>query len=142
VAKIAKAILLAEDLEDDEFFLMRVLREARLGNPIIVVRDGAEAIAYLKGEPPYDDRAKFPFPAILFLDLKMPRRHGQDVLRWLQTQPALGHLQVFVVSHYEDAETFKEIYAFGVKLFLNKPVKVGEINNLIRLFPGEWHVEE
>ena len=141
MAKPAKAILLAEDADDDAFFLKRVLQKALLCNPIFFVRDGAEAIAYLNGDCPFNDREQYPLPAFLFLDLKMPRVHGQGVLHWLKSHPPLGRMRVFVVSHHDDKKTFDEVYALGAESFLTKPVRLAEVINLIRQFPGDWQLE-
>src|SRR4051812_42473749 len=66
-------ILLADDNEDDIELVRTALKRTGLTNPVHVCRDGQEVIAYLKGEKPYGDRAKYPFPRMLILDLKMPK---------------------------------------------------------------------
>src|SRR5947199_2934097 len=68
-------ILLAEDDEDHVLLIRRAFQEARLVNPLYVVPHGEAAIAYLKGEGKYANRAEYPLPAILLLDLKMPRKN-------------------------------------------------------------------
>ena len=82
-------ILLAEDDQNDVFFMQRAFSQARLLNPLKVVRDGEETIQYLQGEGVYADRVQYPFPVLLLLDLRMPRRNGFDVLEWLRQQPGL-----------------------------------------------------
>jgi CheY-like chemotaxis protein len=135
---MAKSILIADDSQDDVVFFTRVLGRAGLRNPYFVVGDGVEVIAYLKGEPPFDDREQHPLPAILFLDLRMRRLHGEEVLQWLQKQPHLSEVLVFVVSHLGDAKTFATAYALGAKSFLTKPVQLADVHNLILHFPGHW----
>src|ERR1043165_7389245 len=78
-------VLLVEDDPDDVLLTQIAFEKARLVNPLKVVRDGEEAIAYLSGEPPYDDRERFPLPILLLLDLKMPKVNGFQVLEWLNT---------------------------------------------------------
>ena len=71
-----KTILLAEDSPDDEFFFKRALNTAGVKNPVVVVRDGAQVISYLKGEGIFADRQTHPVPVVLFLDLHMPKISG------------------------------------------------------------------
>src|SRR5882672_5158271 len=96
--RTGEVILLADDSEDDEVIFKRVLRLSGLTNPVAVVRNGEEAIAYLKGEGPFADRERFPMPRILMLDLKMPRKDGFEVLQWLRAEAALKHLLVVVLT--------------------------------------------
>src|SRR5438128_2710095 len=131
---MAKAILLAEDLEDDAAFLRRVLEKAGVANPIVIVRDGVEAIAYLKGEGEFSDRQKFPIPGILFLDLKMPGKGGFEVLEWLKHQPEWKDLLIVVVSGYDELREIKRAYALGAHTFLVKPCKQEDIANLVKSF--------
>jgi|SRR5579872_2873216 len=135
---MAKAILLAEDSQDDETLFKRTLRMARLENPIFVVRDGDEAIAYLKGEGDFADRDKHPLPAVLFLDLKMRRVNGQEVLRWIGTQPHLREMLVIVLSHFGDSREINQAYSLGAKSFLTKPCTQADLDNLIAHFHSYW----
>ena len=72
-------ILLAEDNDNDVLLLRQALRTANPAISLHVARDGEQTIRYLKGEGPYADREKFPFPSLLLLDLKMPRKNGFEV---------------------------------------------------------------
>ena len=76
-------VLVVEDDEDDFFLTERVLRKFSRG-PIMHVEHGRAAIDYLAGLGPYADRAKFPLPQIMFLDLKMNQATGHEVLRWVR----------------------------------------------------------
>ena len=91
-------ILLAEDDENDIFLLGRALDRAKVPNPLFVVHDGQETIDYLSGSGSYTDRAKFPLPGLMLLDLKMPWKDGFDVLAWLRTQPQFDTLPVVVLT--------------------------------------------
>src|SRR5438067_2100329 len=95
-------ILLAEDDDDHVLLVRRAFKQAHLLNPLHVVHDGEEAIAYLKGEGQYSNRAEFPLPALLLLDLKMPRKHGFEVLKWIRDQPGLRTLRVIVLTSSDD----------------------------------------
>src|SRR5258706_11064320 len=91
-------ILLAEDDRDEVFLLRRAFRQAGLPHDIFEVRDGAATIEYLKGTPPFNDRARYPLPQLLLLDLKMPKVNGFEVLAWLETQAEFGSLPAVVLS--------------------------------------------
>src|SRR5882724_3018188 len=93
-----KTILLVDDDPDDVSLIEEALLNAGISLPVIHVEDGEQAMQYLEAKPPYDNRARFPFPSLVLLDLKMPKRTGFDVLSWLQTQPQLADLAVVVLT--------------------------------------------
>src|SRR5688572_18381433 len=74
-----EVILLAEDDQNDIALFQRAFKQAQIKNPLQIVRDGEEAIAYLEGEGKFADRGQFPLPTLLLLDLKMPRKSGFQV---------------------------------------------------------------
>src|SRR6476619_2979181 len=98
MSSVAAAILVVEDDPDDVFLIRRAFEKSGITNPIEVVEDGEQAIAYLSGRGEYADRAKHPIPALMLLDLKLPRIPGLSVLAWLRKQPALGRLSVVVLT--------------------------------------------
>src|ERR1700742_2690158 len=79
-------VLLADDSTDDHFFAMRALDKSLCLRPVAEVYNGLQVLEYLSGLGYYADREKFPFPALLLLDIKMPRMDGLEVLAWLQKQ--------------------------------------------------------
>jgi CheY-like chemotaxis protein len=135
---MAKAILLAEDFEDDAVFLQRVLKKAGVVNPVMVVGDGDKAIAYLRGDGVFSDREKFPIPGVLFLDLKMPGKNGFEVLEWLKDQSQLKELLVVVLSGYHEVRDVNRAYALGAHTFLVKPCNQEDFANLMKAFAGHW----
>lgn len=86
----ALPILLVEDSPDDALLIQRAFRKANLANPVQHVSDGEEAVAYLSGAPPWSDRAKFPLPVFMLLDLKLPRRSGLEVLEWVRRESGVS----------------------------------------------------
>src|SRR5438132_4460545 len=104
-------ILLAEDLEDDILLIRRAFERGNIDKPLQIVRDGEETIAYLKGEGKYANRAEYPLPDLLLLDLKMPRLDGFEVLRWIRQQPGLEGLRVVVLTSSEDMRDVNKAYA-------------------------------
>src|SRR2546425_7191817 len=114
-------VLLAEDDLDDVLLTQIAFRRARLANPLHVVRDGEEAIAYLSGEGAFADRDRFPFPILLLLDLKMPKVDGFEVLEWLQSQPARRHLPVAILTSSDQDPDIGRAHALGADSYLIKP---------------------
>lgn len=131
-------ILLAEDDEDQIVLIRRAFLEARLLNPLHVVRHGEATIAYLKGEGQYANRAEYPLPALLLLDLKMPRRNGFEVLKWVREEPSLRALRVVVLTSSEDIRDVNEAYRLGANSFLVKPVDFERFVSVIQALQGYW----
>src|ERR1700677_3075494 len=94
----APTILVAEDDDNDVFFLERAFKQAQLCNPLRRVKDGEEAIAYLRGDGEYSDRQKHPLPRFMLLDLKMPRKNGFEVLAWTRQQPVLKRIPIAILT--------------------------------------------
>lgn len=113
------SVLLVDDSEDDRLFLRRTLRK----NPRFVVAaeldDGEAAIAYLSGQGDYADRAKFPYPDLLLLDLKLPKKTGHEVLEWLQPQKP-EKLVVVVLSGSFLTEDIARSRALGADGYFQK----------------------
>src|SRR5688572_27052731 len=91
-------ILIAEDTENDAELVRIALRSIEVKNPVEIVPDGQAVIDYLCAKGKYRDRAAFPFPSVLFLDLKMPRLNGFEVLGWLRDHPECSIIPVIVLS--------------------------------------------
>jgi|SRR6266516_706262 len=113
-------LLLVEDSPDDVFLTQRALEKAEVPNPVQVVSDGQEAIAYLKGEGPFSDRAKYPLPIVVLLDLNMPRMNGFEVLEWLRSQPTLKRLVVIILTASSRAVDVDRAYNLGANFYLVK----------------------
>ena len=133
-------ILLVEDREDDIFLLRRSFEKAGVANPIQVVRNGEEAISYLTGTGMYSDRAEFPLPELILLDLKMPRLDGFEVLKWLRSQPELSRLRVVVLSCSDDIQDVNRAYKLGANSFLVKPEDLNQFVELSSFINDYWFV--
>lgn len=129
--------LLVDDSEDDLYLFRAACQMAGLRNPLQEVHDGEDAVAYLKGEPPFNNRALHPLPMLMLLDLKMPRKDGFEVLEWLRKQPVLRRLPVFVLSASLRLEDAERAFDLGANGFLVKPSTLDELTEMVRTL-GAW----
>jgi|HubBroStandDraft_6_1064221.scaffolds.fasta_scaffold941954_1 CheY-like chemotaxis protein len=130
MAKEKYSVLLADDSEDDILFIRRALRHYPRFVIVGEVHDGEEAISYLSGHDPFNDRDKYPFPDVMLLDLKMPKKSGHDVLQWLK-EKSFGSLFVVVVSGSFLPEDVQRSLALGADAYYKKNALREEQENLI-----------
>jgi CheY-like chemotaxis protein len=116
-----ETILLVDDSEDALILMREGFRQANCTHPLQEVRDGEEALAYLKGEGSYADRGKYPMPMAVLLDLNMPKMNGCDVLTAVRALPEFKHLAIFVLTASMREEDVERAYYFGATAFLVKP---------------------
>ena len=131
-------ILLVEDRTDDVELVRRGLLKAKVFNPLQVVSDGEEALAYLDGVGKYADRKLYPLPDIILLDLKMPKMDGFEVLREVRNRPALSPIRVLVLTSSEDIYEVNKAYALGANSFLVKPHDFHDFTALMRTLSAFW----
>lgn len=131
-------ILLVED-NSDEVELMKVaLKRAEITNPLQVVKDGQEALDYLKGENRFASRTSFPLPCLVFLDLKLPRVSGHAVLTWLKGHPKLKVIPVIVLTSSKEPTDLTKVYELGANSFLTKPAKLAEFVEMVKTTATYW----
>jgi CheY-like chemotaxis protein len=131
-------ILVAEDCEDDIALIRLAFSKSKLLNPVQFVRDGEEAIAYLRGEGPYANRVEYPLPCLVILDLKMPRKNGLEVLEWIRGQPGLNALRVIVLTTSQEIRDVNQAYQLGANSFLVKPTDFNDFVAMTRALAGYW----
>ena len=129
---------MVDDDPNDRFLLRRAFAKTGVLNPVLEMDSGAAAIAYLSGDPPYEDRSKHPFPAVILLDLHMPGVDGFSVLRWIKDKLALGGLLIVVLSRLDEIKNINRAYQLGATSFLTKPGNPSELEELIRSFRDYW----
>jgi CheY-like chemotaxis protein len=132
------SILVAEDDENDVFFLKRAFSEAEIPNPVHFVRDGQGVIDYLTCVGEFVDRRQYGVPLLVILDLKMPRKTGLQVLEWLSEREDLRCLPVMVLSSSAYAYDIDRAYQLGANAFVTKPSGVPERIELARMIKGFW----
>jgi CheY-like chemotaxis protein len=131
-------ILLVEDNPDDVLFIERAFRSTSISAPLRVLEDGVTAMDYLAGRGEFNDRAAHPLPALVLLDLNMPRASGFDVLRWLREQPKLRRLPVVVLTSSAQDEDIARAYDLGVNSYVVKPSGLKEIRDVAHQIEGYW----
>lgn len=131
-------ILLVEDDANDVVLVKRAFKQAKVANPLQVARDGEEAVAYLAGAGEFADRERFPLPAIILLDLKMPRKSGLEVLEWLRAQPGLKRLPVVVLTSSKENRDINRAYELGANSYLIKPVSFNNLTEMVKTLGLYW----
>lgn len=131
-------ILLIDDDPNDALLVQRAMKKVNLPYPVVHRSDGEEAIEYLSGKPPYSDRAKYPLPALILLDIKMPKLTGLEVLAWIQGQPSLAHIPVVILTASVRQEDRQEAEKLGAVGYRTKPVDFLELVDIIRDVNGRW----
>jgi CheY-like chemotaxis protein len=133
-----RTILLVEDERNDVFLLQYAFDTAGIANPLQVVEDGQQAVEYLAGIGKYGDRAQYPMPCLVLLDLKLPVKTGHDVLRWIQQQPDLQLLIVIVLSSSREEDDVNAAYTLGARSYLVKPLSLSERLEVAKAIKHYW----
>ena len=134
-----KRVLLVEDDPADARLIQRAFEKAQLHIELTRLTNGDDAVAYLGGEPPYDNRVLYPIPAVLLLDIKLPRRSGLEVLRWLREQHyALKRLPVVILTSSRHSIDVNRAYDLGVNSYLAKPESTSDLTRLAEMFHSYW----
>ncbi len=131
-------ILIVEDREDDILVMRKAFERASVGNPIQIVRDGEEAVAYLSGEGKYANRAEYPLPILILLDLKLPRMDGFEVLTWIRQQEGIRGLPVVVLTSSSQLRDVNRAYDLGANSFFVKEIDFQGSVDLSKLLQGYW----
>jgi CheY-like chemotaxis protein len=128
-------ILLVEDDESDAFFMKRAMTKALFPPPIHVATNGQDAMDYLEGAAHYADRASYPLPQCVFLDLKLPFINGFQVLQWMRDQPTLKDLPVFVLTSSPEESDRERAKQLGALAYLIKPPTPEMLKKSLSLLP-------
>lgn len=123
-------ILFAEDNDEEVFVIQEAFRNAGWKGPLICIQNGREGMDYLEGRGEYADREKFPYPALLLLDLWMPEMNGFEFLKWIREQPSHAALLVFIFTHEGNEPMVRRAYDLAANCLIPKPKDFNEIMNL------------
>lgn len=135
---MSKVILLAEDNDDDVFFMKYAMKNAGVSVPLQVVEDGVQAVSYLAGEGKFSDRNLYPLPDLVLLDLKLPFKSGFEVLKWIRDQSILNKLLVIILSSSQQDSDINKAYQLGANSYLVKPLTSEQLLKLVKAFKEYW----
>lgn len=133
-------ILLVEDEENDATLLKMAFKRNNIRNPVQWVQDGLEAIAYLNGEGAYADRARYPFPEVLILDLKMPRMSGLELLSWVREHPEYRVIPTIIMTSSRLERDIENAYTLGANTYMVKPSSFEDLAKMVKLAHDYWAV--
>ena len=131
-------ILLVEDDPNDILLIERAFRRAKLAPSLSVVKDGDSAVNYLNREPPYDDRDSYPWPSLILLDLKLPRRSGLEVLEWIRQQAVIRRIPVVILTSSKENTDIDRAYEMGANSYLVKPVTFSALEAMVEALDRFW----
>jgi len=130
-------VLWIEDDPNDVFLVGRALKKAGV-EPVHVCSNGEDAVDYLKGAAPYEDRAQFPIPTLIVTDLKMPKCDGLDFLKWLRSHPLCRDIPVVVFSASAEERDIAQAYRLGANAFFQKPMGLERIIEVVGKILDYW----
>jgi two-component system response regulator len=133
-----RVLLLVEDNPNDEELTLRAFRKVNVANPIVVVRDGAEAIDWLLAGGQHAARDPLDTPAVILLDLKLPKISGLEVLKRLRADERTRLVPVVVLTTSNEDRDVIESYALGANSYIRKPVNFNEFIQAVAQLGVYW----
>lgn len=133
-----KPILLVEDNDDDVRLTRRALQKNNIMNEMIVMRDGVEALAYLRAAVEPAGRRNHGLPALILLDLKLPKMDGLEVLRELRADPRLRRQPVVILTSSKEEQDIIRSYDLGANSYIRKPVDFEQFSTAINQLQLYW----
>ncbi len=131
-------ILLVEDNADDELLALRALKKTSVPSTVVVARDGEEALEYIFGEGRYAGRNVGEQPKVVFLDLKLPKLNGIDVLRSIRRDSRTSRMPVVLLTSSDEPQDLLDGYDSGANSYINKPVDFNEFVEQVKLLGQYW----
>jgi len=136
--QMSKTILLVEDNPDDVKLTLRAFKRNNMLNPIVVARDGVEALDFLFARGAYAERAGKPLPTIVILDLKLPKLDGLEVLRAIRGDERTKLIPVVILTSSKEQQDLMQGYALGANSYVRKPVDFTEFMEAVRILGIYW----
>ena len=133
-----KTIFLVEDNPDDEALTLRALKQSNILNEVVVARDGAEALDYLFARGAHAGRDPHKQPALILLDLKLPKVDGLEVLKQMRAHPATQLLPVVILTSSKEEQDRINGYQLGANSYIRKPVDFNQFMDAVRSLGLYW----
>ncbi len=133
-----KEILLVEDNPDDEALTLRAFRKSNIANDVVIARDGVEALDYIFGTGRWQGRDPCVTPAVVLLDLKLPRVDGMEVLRRIRSDPRTKLTPVVILTSSREEQDVIRGYDLGANSYIRKPVDFEQFNECVRQLGLYW----
>jgi two-component system response regulator len=133
-----KMIMLVEDNPDDEELTLRALRKGNIANEVFVARDGTEALDFLFGTGKHAGVKTLPMPAVVLLDLKLPKLNGIDVLKRIRADPRTRLIPVVVLTSSSEDEDMVKSYQSGANSYVRKPVEFSSFASAVTQLGMYW----
>jgi CheY-like chemotaxis protein len=136
---VERLILLVEDDPADVRLIQRAFEKVDLGARIVRLPNGDDAVAYLAGHTPFDNRSNYPLPALILLDIKLPRRSGFEVLSWLRSRrDGLQRIPVVMLTSSRHNVDVNRAYDLGANSYLTKPDTNEQLTKMLSSFDQYW----
>jgi len=132
-----KTILLVEDNDDDVALTLRAFKRSHLMNPVVVVRDGVEALDFLFARGAYQDRGTA-LPTLVILDLKLPKLDGLGVLKAMRADPRVALLPTVILTSSKEEQDVIAGYSLGANSYVRKPVDFIEFVEAVKVLGIYW----
>lgn len=133
-----KTVLLVEDDNNDVVMMKLACQRAGISHQFMVVRDGDAAVEYLSGTGAFGNGAAHPLPDLVFLDIKMPKRDGHQVLQWIRPQDGLKNVPVIMLTGSDQAADVTQAYQLGATSYLQKMADPAEFAQAVRIILKYW----
>lgn len=133
-----KTILLVEDNPDDELLALRALKKNNILNPVIIARDGEEALDYFFARGKFVGRNLNENPVVVLLDLKLPKIDGLEVLRQIRSNETTRLVPIVALTSSSEETDIKNSYSLGVNSYVRKPVDFDEFTKTVEMLGSYW----
>lgn len=133
-------ILLVEDSPDDEALALRAFKKSNIANEVVVAHDGVEALEYLFAKGAHADRDPNALPAVILLDLKLPRVDGLEVLRQVRANERTRLVPVVILTSSREEQDLVAGYRLGINSYIRKPVDFDQFAEVVRQLGLYWLV--
>jgi CheY-like chemotaxis protein len=131
-------ILMADDDDDDFLLTQKALKQSKLLNTLVRVKDGEELIDYLHGKGELAETSSFDRPGVILLDLNMPKKDGREALKEIKSDPDLRDIPVVVFTTSKAEEDIYKSYQLGVNSFITKPVTFEGLIQVMQALGKYW----